>query len=124
MNIFLRRVTMIHVTDQAIATFKEILSSYEQKSYHVRLQLVPGCCSGPSVKLMLDDEVYGDDETIQIDGVSFVLDPTTLYWIKGAKIDFVDSPEGKGFLVELVAREDDHSHHQCGCGGGTCGCQG
>ena len=51
------------------------------------------------------------DSLIEVDGVRLVIDPTSIMYIGGANIDFVDSLMGGGFRID-----NPNAVSTCGCG--------
>lgn len=52
-----------------------------------------------------------DDQTLQSEGVSFLMDPTSLAYLAGSSIDFDDGLQGKGFEIK-----NPNAQSTCGCG--------
>lgn len=51
------------------------------------------------------------DKIVSVDNVSILVDPTSLVYLEGATIDFVDSLIGGGFRIE-----NPNAVSSCGCG--------
>jgi iron-sulfur cluster assembly protein len=51
------------------------------------------------------------DTLVEIDGVRLVIDPTSLMYVGGATIDYVDSLMGGGFRID-----NPNAVSTCGCG--------
>jgi iron-sulfur cluster assembly protein len=51
------------------------------------------------------------DAVVEVNGVRLVVDPTSLLYLRGAVIDFVDSLMGGGFRIE-----NPNAVSSCGCG--------
>lgn len=51
------------------------------------------------------------DKVVAIDGVSLIVDSTSLMYLQGATIDYVDSLMGGGFRIE-----NPNAVSSCGCG--------
>ena len=51
------------------------------------------------------------DAVVETDGVRLLVDPTSMVYLKGATIDFVDSLIGGGFRID-----NPNAVSQCGCG--------
>jgi iron-sulfur cluster assembly protein len=51
------------------------------------------------------------DKVVEVDGVRLLIDPTSLMYLDGATIDFVDSLMGGGFRIE-----NPNAVSSCGCG--------
>jgi iron-sulfur cluster assembly accessory protein len=51
------------------------------------------------------------DKVVAVDGVRLIVDPTSLMYLQGATIDYVDSLMGGGFRIE-----NPNAVSSCGCG--------
>ena len=51
------------------------------------------------------------DKVVEVDGVRLLIDPTSLIYLQGANIDFVDSLIGGGFRID-----NPNAVSSCGCG--------
>jgi iron-sulfur cluster assembly protein len=51
------------------------------------------------------------DTLVEIDGVRLVIDPTSLMYVGGSTIDYVDSLMGGGFRID-----NPNAVSTCGCG--------
>jgi iron-sulfur cluster assembly protein/iron-sulfur cluster insertion protein len=52
-----------------------------------------------------------DDQTIQSEGVSVLMDPASLAYLEGSSVDFDDGLQGKGFEIK-----NPNAQSTCGCG--------
>jgi iron-sulfur cluster assembly protein len=51
------------------------------------------------------------DTVVEVDGIRLLVDPTSLVYLRGATIDFVDSLIGGGFRID-----NPNAVSSCGCG--------
>ena len=51
------------------------------------------------------------DREVEVDGVRLLVDPTSLMYLQGATIDFIDSLMGGGFRID-----NPNAVSSCGCG--------
>ncbi len=110
---------MIEITSRAADVIREIMKrEYPDKEYALRIQIVPGGCSGISYQLMLDDEISHDDAVFDSAGLKVVVDPHSYPYLQGALIDFVETQMGQGFVIQ----NPNFATEGCGCGSGGCGC--
>ena len=100
----------INLTVRAADKIKELLNKSNKKGHGLRIKIEPGGCSGYSYKFTFDK---GSKEDIIIDSneVKIILDNTSLNFIKGSKIDYVDSLQGSGFKIV-----NPNAKSSCGCG--------
>ncbi|MBI4150441.1 iron-sulfur cluster insertion protein ErpA [Candidatus Woesearchaeota archaeon] len=101
----------ITLTKAAIAKIKDLLAKDSKQGFNLRVQVVPGGCSGFKYSLSFDDQAYPDDAAFEQDGFKIVIDPESMSFMKGASIDYVDGLSGSGFKIE-----NPNAHNNCGCG--------
>jgi iron-sulfur cluster assembly accessory protein len=70
-----------------------------------------GGCSGFQYNFALDDARTDDDLVIEKDGVTVLVDPMSLDFLKGAEIDYVDDLIGAAFKIH-----NPNATSSCGCG--------
>lgn len=77
----------------------------------LRVSVEGGGCSGFSYKFDLDGQAAGDDIVIERDGATVLIDPTSLIYMAGSEIDFVDNLLGQSFQIK-----NPNAVASCGCG--------
>ena len=78
---------------------------------NLRVQVVGGGCSGMSYKLELVKDEAVDDNKMNIDGLTVLVDPKSLLFMKGITIDYVNGLHGSGFTFKNPTAKNN-----CGCG--------
>lgn len=116
----------ITLTPAASEAVNSIIAERKLEGYALRVYLAEGgCCSGLSFGMALDNNVHADDQTFEDGGVKVVVDATSLDYLQGARIDFVNDPaRGAGFMVDSPsarAHHEEHAEGTCACGG-SCSC--
>jgi iron-sulfur cluster assembly accessory protein len=101
----------LQVTPAAVDTIRNLLTQREIPSYHLRVFVAGGGCSGLQYGMAFEEKGDASDTLIEVDGVKLLLDPTSLGYLYGATIDFVDSLMGGGFRID-----NPNSAGGCGCG--------
>jgi|GEM_PF-69338 len=119
--------TLVTVTERAAAELKTAIAAQTETYEGIRLGLSGGGCCGPGYLLALAEKAEADDVVIESQGIKIFIEPDHREGLKGAKLDFVETPRGSGFHVEnpnVVKEEHGHGGGGCGCGsgGGGCGC--
>ncbi len=76
-----------------------------------RVSVEGGGCSGFQYKFAVDPAPAADDALLERDGARVAIDPASLDFLAGAKIDFVDDLMGRSFRVE-----NPNAVSSCGCG--------
>ncbi len=101
----------ITITDTAAAKINELLADTpEGEEQALRVAVRGGGCSGFQYALAFDAP-KADDHRFQAQGVSVVVDKTSMQFVFGSEVDWVDGLQGAGFSVNnpnVVAA--------CGCG--------
>jgi iron-sulfur cluster assembly accessory protein len=77
----------------------------------LRLEVVGGGCSGFSYRFGFAHETGPDDRIIERDGARAVIDLTSLEFLTGAEIDYVEEVIGASFKVH-----NPNATSGCGCG--------
>lgn len=97
-------------TSAAAAKVQELLVREENRDKKLRVYVAGGGCSGFQYGFKLDDEVPGDT-VIVTDGVTMIVDPMSLQYLKGAAVDYVVNLQGSQFVVR-----NPNAATTCGCG--------
>lgn len=83
----------IEVTEKAVKKLTELNTEHKM----LRIKVVHGGCSGLSYKLGWDD-LGADDQMVTLDTISIIMDPKTVTYTIGMKLDYTDGLEGTGFV--------------------------
>ncbi|MDP9189995.1 MAG: iron-sulfur cluster insertion protein ErpA [Actinomycetota bacterium] len=101
----------ITLTDKAAVKVKELLAGQESGvEQALRVAVRGGGCSGFQYALAFDAP-KDDDHRFEVEGVAVVVDKTSMQFVFGSEVDWVDGLQGAGFAVNnpnVVAA--------CGCG--------
>ena len=101
----------IKITDDAAAKIKELLADQENASDQaLRVAVRGGGCSGFQYALAFDAPKE-DDHRFEDKGVSVVVDKTSMQFVFGSEVDWVDGLQGAGFSVN-----NPNVTAACGCG--------
>lgn len=101
---------MITLTDRAADKIRSLQNEIADDSKQLRIFVEAGGCSGFEYGMSFD-EAKGDDHSLEDNGVRFLIDPTSLSYLDGSKVDFDDGLRGKGF--EVI---NPNATSTCGCG--------
>jgi iron-sulfur cluster assembly accessory protein len=102
--------TTIALTPSAAARIAAI-ASRQGKAAILRLSVEGGGCAGFQYRFGLADRVEPDDMTAEQDGVTLVVDETSLDLVRGSAVDYVESLGGAAFQVT-----NPNAASGCGCG--------
>ena len=112
MEIIERPATLVSLTPTAADKIRELMAEDpEGESSVLRVAIQGGGCSGFQYGLGFDSGPVDDDETIELHGVTIVIDPHSAPYLKGATIDFLNGLEESGFKID-----NPNAQASCGCG--------
>ena len=100
---------MLDVSKNAVDRIKEI--SLKQKQEYFRISVDGGGCQGFSYKFNFVENINDDDKIFDFKDVKILIDPTSLNFLKGSKLDFVNDIIGSYFKVI-----NPNASSTCGCG--------
>lgn len=102
----------ITVTDSAADTIKNLMAQREIPNHVLRVFVSGGGCSGMQYGMAFEQSPRETDYVVDVDnGSRLVVDPTSMIYLEGATIDFVDSLMGGGFRID-----NPNAVSSCGCG--------
>ncbi|MBI4143276.1 iron-sulfur cluster assembly accessory protein [Candidatus Woesearchaeota archaeon] len=101
------------VTSKAAEKLREVLKENSKEGSGLRVEIVPGGCSGFQYGLELDDNTTDLDLVVEDKGVRIIISKENMNFLKGAKLDYVDSLQGGGFKI---SNPNVKSGSGCGCG--------
>ena len=101
----------LNVTDVAIAKVKEIMAQQNPVPTGLRVGVVGGGCSGFSYSMSFENGAGMMDKTFDFDGLKVYVDATSLMYLKGVSVDYIETLEGAGFKFD-----NPNVRSTCGCG--------
>ena len=102
---------MVTLTETAAKKVETLRLEEGKPDWGLRLRVVGGGCSGFSYELGWEDAAQEGDEVVEASGVKVYVDPSSVQYVGGAQIDYVDSLYGSGFSIN-----NPNSKGSCGCG--------
>ena len=103
--------TPVILTSKAIAKVKEIMSQQDPAPAGLRVGVVGGGCSGFSYSMSFENEPGMMDKVFDMDGLKVYVDATSVMYLDGCKVDYLETLEGAGFKFE-----NPNVKSTCGCG--------
>ena len=100
----------VSVTERAARRIAQVLAK-EPEGSMLRVAVNGGGCSGFQYAFDISKERNADDLVIERDGATVLVDPVSLDFLKGSKIDFVDDLIGQSFKIQ-----NPNATASCGCG--------
>ncbi len=98
------------VTESAIRKIATILGS-EKEPAVLRVSVEGGGCSGFQYKFDIQRTAEAEDTVIARDGATVVIDPVSLQYLAGSRIDYADELIGAAFKID-----NPNATASCGCG--------
>ncbi len=130
-------IDSVSLSAEAGEAVRRILAERNLTGYSLRVYVSGGGCCGAQFGMALDGNVRSNDLTFQSEGVQVIVDDSSINYLRGARVDFVNDPvRGAGFVVDSPSasggscacgsKGESHSHAEgsgesCACGG-SCGC--
>ena len=100
----------IELTDRAVRRVAEILAA-EPRGAALRIGVSGGGCSGFQYTFDIASDRAADDLALEGAGALVLIDPVSIEYMKGCRIDFVDDLMGQSFRVD-----NPNAVASCGCG--------
>jgi iron-sulfur cluster assembly accessory protein len=101
----------ITLTPNAIKKVKEIMAQQDPLPAGLRVGVVGGGCSGFSYSMTFESNAGLMDKTFDMDGLKVFVDATSVMYLQGCSVDYVETLEGAGFKFE-----NPNVKSTCGCG--------
>ncbi len=101
----------LSLTVTAIAKVKEIMAQQNPVPAGLRVGVVGGGCSGFSYSMSFENGAGMMDKTFDFEGLKVYVDATSLMYLKGVNVDYIETLEGAGFKFD-----NPNVKSTCGCG--------
>ena len=101
----------IDLTDSAHARIENVMGSNKEFGSKFRVYVTGGGCSGFQYGFKFDSEVAFDDDVIEFDNFSILLDSMSYPYLFGSTLDFVEDLSGSKFVID-----NPNAQTTCGCG--------
>jgi len=98
------------LTDKAAQKLKVLLSE-QTGATGLRIQVVPGGCSGYQYAFDFEEKSTPEDHVIEQKGIHVFIDPESMSMLQGVTVDYLDGLHGSGFKIS-----NPNASHSCGCG--------
>jgi iron-sulfur cluster assembly accessory protein len=102
---------VLNLTPTAIAKVKEIMAQQDPAPSGLRMGVVGGGCSGFSYSMSFENSAGMMDKVLTFDGLKVYVDATSMMYLGGCTVDYVETLEGAGFKFE-----NPNVKSTCGCG--------
>ncbi|HEY6350915.1 MAG TPA: iron-sulfur cluster assembly accessory protein [Candidatus Angelobacter sp.] len=101
----------ITLTPTAVDKVKEIMSQQNPVPAGLRIGVVGGGCSGFSYSMSFENGQGVMDKVFSFDGLKVFVDATSVMYLNGCVVDYVETLEAAGFKFE-----NPNVKSTCGCG--------
>jgi iron-sulfur cluster insertion protein len=103
---------LLSLTESAVAKVKYFATTMpDSENKPLRVFIQGGGCSGFQYGFTFDEK-KADDNVIEQDGITVLVDPQSATYLRGAKVNYVEDFRGAGFSVE----NPNATGGSCGCG--------
>ena len=102
---------MITISESAKKRLLALLKSENEQKDFVRVGVESGGCSGLSYKLDFDNKKNTEDEVIENNGITLLINKKSVLYLVGTTLEFSDGLNGKGFVFN-----NPNANRTCGCG--------
>ena len=106
-----KKAPPVNLTSNAIAKVKEIMAQQTPVPTGLRVGVVGGGCSGFQYSMSFENSAGMMDKVYDFDGLKVYVDATSVNYLNGAVVDYVETLEGAGFKFE-----NPNVKTTCGCG--------
>jgi iron-sulfur cluster assembly accessory protein len=101
----------VTLTPQAVAKVREIMGTQDPVPAGLRLGVVGGGCSGFQYSMSFENQPGMMDKVLNFDGLKVFVDSTSLMYLNGCVVDYLETLEASGFKFE-----NPNTKSTCGCG--------
>jgi iron-sulfur cluster assembly accessory protein len=102
---------MITLTNRAADRVRAMLADAGTPDRHLRVLVESGGCSGFQYGMSFDEPKPDDATCSSAKASRILLDPSSLAYLNGSRVDFDDGLQGKGFEIQ-----NPNAQSTCGCG--------
>ena len=99
------------LTDSAMSRIANVMSANEELGTKFRVYVTGGGCSGFQYGFKFDSETAFDDDIIDFDNFSVLLDSMSYPYLYGSTLDFIEDLSGSKFVIK-----NPNAKTTCGCG--------
>ena len=98
-------------TESAANKVKMLVEEEKNPKLKLRVSVDGGGCSGFQYAFAFDENVNDDDTVIEKNGATVLVDVTSMQYLNGSEVDYLEGLEGARFVVN-----NPNAKSTCGCG--------
>ena len=102
---------MITMSEAATTKIRNMADEHDAPENGIRVMVVGGGCSGLTYDMDFEHETKEGDQVFESDGVKIYIDPMSYVYLKGTRVDYVETFSFSGFHFE-----NPNAEKSCGCG--------
>ena len=101
----------IGFTESAANKVKALVEEEKKPNLKLRVSVDGGGCSGFQYAFAFDENVNDDDTVVEKNGATVLVDVTSMQYLNGSEVDYLEGLEGARFVVN-----NPNAKSTCGCG--------
>jgi iron-sulfur cluster assembly accessory protein len=105
------KATPVRLTDNAVNKVREIMATQDPLPAGLRIGVVGGGCSGFQYSMSFENQSGMMDKVYDFNGLKVFVDATSLMYLNGCTVDYVETIEAAGFKFDNPTVKST-----CGCG--------
>ena len=98
-------------TEAAANKVKVLVAEEKNPNLKLRVSVDGGGCSGFQYGFSFDEKVNDDDTVIEKNGATMLVDVSSMQYLNGSEVDYLEGLEGARFVVN-----NPNAKSTCGCG--------
>lgn len=103
--------TPLTLTETAAGKVREIMATQDPLPAGLRIGVVGGGCSGFQYSMSFENQAGIMDKVLTYDDLKVFVDATSMMYLQGCVVDYVETMEAAGFKFENPSVKST-----CGCG--------
>ena len=101
----------LNLTENAVRRIKTVMKANDDLGSKFRIYVTGGGCSGFQYGFKFDSDVAFDDDVIEFEKFSVLLDSMSYPYLFGSTLDFIEDLSGSKFVIN-----NPNAKTTCGCG--------
>ncbi len=101
----------VKFSDAAAEKVKVLIKEEHNEKLKLRVMIEGGGCSGFQYGFKFDENINDDDAVIENNGATMLVDVSSMQYLNGAEVDYLEGLEGARFVIN-----NPNAKSTCGCG--------
>ena len=101
----------LNLTESALSRIQSVMTANDDLGSKFRVYVTGGGCSGFQYGFKFDPETASDDDVIEFENFSVLLDSMSYPYLYGSTLDFIEDLSGSKFVIN-----NPNAKTTCGCG--------